>query len=145
MNRKLCTTLIVLLSVLILVGCEGTTIPAVSQDLTPPVAKLDLYGIPGDGSFTPPPYESMNSQCCDQTRKAGLNDKIDLVASGEDKDGGIQSISIKATIFLTCKKGDLLTGEFYHDLQDVTITETKAAPGESTSTFRVAQGSMQHS
>jgi hypothetical protein len=136
----------VLVAAAALTACGSAKIPPVAMDDTGPAAKLDLYGIPSDGSYSPPPYEDVNSMCCAISRKIPPIWKVDLVASGEDTDGGIRSITITANVFLTCKKGDFFTGEFYHDVKDVVLAKSDApTTAGPVGTFLVAQISVRPS
>jgi hypothetical protein len=140
MNRKLYVTCISLLSVLILEACGDTRVIPASEDSTPPIVNLDLYGIPGDGSYTPPPFEDVSSDCCDISRVVMPNNKIVLIASGEDRDSGILRISIKTIVTVSCTQGGGITPVFL--LKDIAQNKSTESPDGSVSTFLLTEASI---
>ena len=84
----------------LLEGCPNNGVTPNSTDSTPPIVKMDAYGIPSDGTYTPPPYTDVDANCCDITRPVPLGKKIDLIASGEDPESGMSHLNISAGYIL---------------------------------------------
>ena len=128
----------------LLEGCPNNGVTPNSTDSTPPIVKMDAYGIPSDGSYTPPPYTDVDANCCDITRHVPAGTKIDLIASGNDPESGMLHLDISASTLLTCRTTDPSSNEFYHDQRLVKLgeTEDQTPGGQPTPTTLIAQGSI---
>ena len=144
MSAFLVRYLIMVITVFLLSGCPSPTVTPDLEDQTPPIVKMDAYGVPSDGTYTPPPYTDVDANCCDITRPVPLGTKIDLIASGNDPESGMLQLNISAFTLLTCRATDPSSNEFYHDQRLVKLgeTEDQTPGGQPTPTTLIAQGSI---
>lgn len=135
--------LTILCTSFLLEGCPNNGVTPNSTDSTPPIAKMDAYGIPSDGSYTPPPYTDVDANCCDITRPVPLGKKIDLIASGEDPESGMFHLNISAGYILRCKATDQSSNEHYDEVGLLTLADVDPTPpGQPRRGVLIAQGSV---
>jgi hypothetical protein len=136
--------------VLLMSGCpqggggSNTTVSLPASDTTSPIAKLDVFNLPSQPTASPGNPESVDSGCCAKSFTVPIGRSLDLVAAGEDFDGGVKSIAIwvEVTSFCTDSK-DLLQGRGPAlDRVDIQEDTSSPSPGASVRTRRIAQGPL---
>ena len=140
-SKLVCALNLVLL--VFLTGCpKNVQVQNPSSDNTPPVTKLDIYGVPlppnvGTGNED---LTGITSKCCTASRRVPLDRKIDFVASGEDTDGGVRQLSIIGEVYITCS----LHGSETLHRETVTIGKKPdtTVSGTTAPTLLIAQGSI---
>jgi hypothetical protein len=85
--------------ILLFTGCNKIIIPQL--DPTPPILRLTVL-LNGETI-------ALTSNSGDVTRKVGPNDKISLIATADDMDGGVKEVCITASVSTTCTKDGLGT------------------------------------
>lgn len=116
MNRK-SALLSIVLCTSALYGCTHVpTVPAVSSDNTPPALRLGSAGLKKDLLLT-------QDSTAAQRRRAKRSDEIVLVATAEDAESGIRSVTLDITFQVICDQ----TG------QTQTFADTASAPGNGSS------------
>ena len=121
----------------------GTPVQILPGDATAPAVTMDVYGVPlpsqGMGITE---VIQQDSSCCDIARVVPLAKAIDFVASGEDKDGGVKSVSILARVDVICFAS--VGGETFHEnrLKVADNADNLSSPPATGTSFRATQGSL---
>jgi hypothetical protein len=139
-------SLLVLSTLVFLSGCGNSTpdpniVKVPENDSTPASVILDIYNIPlQPGASSQPNPESVNSSCCDFTRKVKRNTTLTLIAGGKDEDGGITYIAIKGNVEGVCL--DITANDIDKKFKTDTILQENtdsAKPGDFAQNSRIVQ------
>jgi hypothetical protein len=107
---------------LLFTGCNKIIIPQL--DPTPPTLRLTVI-LNGETI-------ALTSNSGDVTRKVGPNDKMSLVATADDTDGGVKEVCITAAVSTTCTKNGFDT--LIQPLMSPDCNSVNKQPGQETDT-----------
>jgi len=109
-------------SILLFTGCNKIIIPQL--DPTPPTLRLTVL-LNGETI-------ALTSNSGDVTRKVGPNDKMSVIATADDTDGGVKEVCITAVVTTTCTKDGF--SMVIQPLMTPDCNTVNKQPGEETDT-----------